>query len=280
MHERPSIARERAPAKVNLVLQVGPVRPDGLHELCSIFATLELCDELTIEPAERDEVTCAGVEGPNLAAVAIERFRRDAAPELPPLRVEIEKRIPVAAGLGGGSADAAAVLRAANAIAGEPLDADALRSLGAGIGADVPSQVDPRHALVTGVGEIVEPVELPDAVLVLVPQREGLATGQVYAEADRIRSTRDRLEPDELRALAGSPLERLAGQLDNDLEPAAMSLRPELSEIVASLLASGALGAQVTGSGPTVFGLFGALGEAERAAALCSDAIVTRLRHT
>jgi 4-diphosphocytidyl-2-C-methyl-D-erythritol kinase len=280
MRERPSVIRERAHAKVNLVLQVGPARADGLHELCSLFASLELADELTIEPAERDEIVCAGVEGQNLATAAVERFRSVAAPELPPLRVEIEKRIPVAAGLGGGSADAAAVLRAANAIAGGRLDRAGLRALGAEIGADVPSQVEPRHALVTGAGENVEPVELPDAVLVLVPQSEGLATGAVYAEADRIGSTREQLDPKGLRALASSPLEHLAGRLENDLGPAALSLRPGLAEVAAALRESGALAAQVTGSGPTVFGLFAAGAEAERAAALCSDAIVTRLRQT
>src|SRR4051812_38957676 len=110
--------RETAPAKVNLVLHVGPRRGDGLHELASLFASLDLADDVTVEPAGQDEVLCAGVEGPNLAQAALEAFRA-ASGELPPLRVVIEKRIPVAAGLGGGSADAAAVLRAANTIAGD-----------------------------------------------------------------------------------------------------------------------------------------------------------------
>jgi 4-diphosphocytidyl-2-C-methyl-D-erythritol kinase len=110
--------RETAPAKVNLVLHVGPRRSDGLHELCSLFASLELADELAVEPAAQDEVVCPGVHGPNLAQRAIDAYRAAAgAAELPPLRVTIHKRIPVAAGLAGGSADAAAVLRAANKIA-------------------------------------------------------------------------------------------------------------------------------------------------------------------
>src|SRR3954471_23360326 len=175
------MTRETAPAKVNLVLHVGPRRDDGLHDLCSLFASVELADELTVEPADEDEVVCPGVSGPNLAAAAIEALRA-AAPEaeLPPLRVTIDKRIPVAAGLGGGSADAAAVLRAANALAGHPLDASALRTVGLGLGADVPSQVEPRHALVTGAGEGVEPVDLPDLAFLLVPAREGLSTAAVY----------------------------------------------------------------------------------------------------
>ena len=103
---------ERAPAKVNLILHVGRRRGDGLHELCSLFAPLELADELSFAPADgsRDEVLCPGVEGMNLVNRALEAFRTRAS--LPALRVEIEKRVPVAGGLGGGSADAAAALRA------------------------------------------------------------------------------------------------------------------------------------------------------------------------
>jgi 4-diphosphocytidyl-2-C-methyl-D-erythritol kinase len=273
--------RETAPAKVNLVLHVGPRRDDGLHELCSLFASLELADDLTIEPASADEVVCPGVTGPNIAATAIEAFRTAAAPrgaELPPLRVTIEKRTPVAAGLGGGSADAAAVLRAANALARGPFTNDDLRALGAGLGADVPSQVEPRHALVTGAGERVEPVELPDMALVLVPAAEGLSTAAVYAEADRIPSTRARLDPGAVKALAGAPLATLARSMENDLEAAALSLRPELARTLARLEEAGALAARISGSGPTAFGVFAALAEAETAAAEFDGALVTRLR--
>ena len=248
--------RERAPAKVNLLLHVGPRRADGLHELCSLFASIDLADELTVETADVDEVVCAQVEGPNLAITAVERFRAEAAPDLPPLRVTIEKRIPVAAGLGGGSADAAAVLRAANRLAGAPLDADALRALGARIGADVPSQVEPRHALVTGAGERVEPIGLPPMALLLVPDARGLSTAEVYARADELGTTRVDLDSDHVRELAARPLFELAGTLENDLEGAAVSLRPELEARMAELLDAGALTARVTGSGPTVFGVF------------------------
>ena len=253
--------RERAPAKVNLLLHVGPPRDDGLHELCSLFASIDLADELTIEPAASDEVVCAGVEGPNLALAAIERFRAEAAPGLPPLRVAIDKRIPVAAGLGGGSADAAAVLRAVNDLAGHPLDADGLRALGARVGADVPSQVEPRHALVTGAGEGVEPVALPPMTLLILADAAGLATADVYARADALGTTRAQLDPDHVRELAARPLADLAPVLENDLEGAAVSLRPELSGRMDALREAGALTARVTGSGPTVFGVFRA-GEA------------------
>jgi 4-diphosphocytidyl-2-C-methyl-D-erythritol kinase len=255
------VIHERAPAKVNLLLHVGPRRPDGLHDLSSLFASIDLADEVTVEEADEDEVQCPGVDGPNLALVAVELFRAEAAPGLPPLRVLIDKRIPVAAGLGGGSADAAAVLRAANALAGAPLDAAGLRALGARLGADVPSQVEPRHALVTGAGESVEAVELPAMTLLLVPDAAGLATADVYAQADALGPTREQLDPDHAREVAARPLEDLAAALENDLEGAALSLRPELSERMDALRAAGALAARVTGSGPTVFGVFPA-GEA------------------
>ena len=225
--------RERAPAKVNLVLQVGDVRADGLHELCSLFASLDLADDVTVErrPDGADEVVCAGVDGPEPRHAA--RSTSCAPSSTATCRrcaVTIDKRIPVAAGLGGGSADAAAVLRAANAIAGAPLDDDALRAIGARIGADVPSQIEPRHALVTGAGEHVEPLDLPPMALVLVPQDEGLSTADVYREADRIGSTRARLDPDAVRALAGRAARRSwPPRSRTTWSPRRSTLRPDLA---------------------------------------------------
>src|SRR5215207_7699179 len=164
-----------APAKLNLCLYLGPSRADGLHELCSLFEPLALADLLTVEEAERDEVVCPGVEGENLAARALAGLR-ERGWEHEPLRVEIEKRVPVAAGLGGGSADAAAILRLA---AGE---VDDLEGLAAGLGADVPSQLRPALALVQGAGERVEPLPepAPHAAL-LLPDGGGLGTAAVFA---------------------------------------------------------------------------------------------------
>jgi 4-diphosphocytidyl-2-C-methyl-D-erythritol kinase len=271
---------ESAPAKLNLVLQVGPRREDGLHEIASLFASLELADSIAVEPAPAapDEVIAPGVEGPNLVEAAIAALRDALGGDLPPLRVAIEKRIPVAAGLGGGSADAAAVLRAGNRIAGDPLDAAALRSIGARIGADVPSQIEPGHALVTGAGENVERVELAALSVVLVPAGEGLSTAAVYAEADRVPTTRATLDPDAVRALAALSPPELAARLENDLEAAALSLRPELEETLAAVRGSGALAARVTGSGPTVFGLYADAAAAASAAERLPGAILTRLR--
>ena len=278
---------EIAPAKLNLLLEVGHAREDGMHEICSLFASVELADELEFDlesgsSSASDTIECPGIAGENLVAKAIAEFRADAqargAEPLAPLAVRIEKRIPVAAGLGGGSADAAAALRAANEFAGGPFDADGLRGIAERVGADVPSQVEPRHALVEGVGERVEPIELPAAEVVLAPDPDGLATAEVYAEADRIQATRATLDPEGARALAARALPDLADGLHNDLEAAALSLRPDLAERIAAVRAAGALHAAVTGSGPTVYGLFADASAAERAAEQIPGSVRTTLR--
>ncbi|MEA2420611.1 MAG: 4-diphosphocytidyl-2-C-methyl-D-erythritol kinase [Thermoleophilaceae bacterium] len=270
-----SAVHERAFAKLNLILHVGRRRADGMHPLGSVFASIDLCDDVRVEPAEADTVECPGLAGPNLAGEALAVFRRR-VPELPPLRVQIDKRIPVAAGLGGGSADAAAVLRAANGIAGDALDAGALRELAAELGSDVPSQVDPRHALVSGIGEVVQPVELPAFGAVLVPSHAGLSTAQVYAEFDRLGGGRRHLDVDALRSLVRDMT--LLPILANDLQPAAIELRPELPAVLASLRGQGALGALVSGSGPTCFGLFEDRATAEAVAARIDGALASGLR--
>jgi 4-diphosphocytidyl-2-C-methyl-D-erythritol kinase len=268
---------ERAFAKLNLILHVGRPRADGMHPLGSILASIDLHDDVHIELTKfgADRVECPGVHGPNLADAALRALRRR-VPDLPALRVRIEKRIPVAAGLGGGSADAAAVLRAANRIAGNPLDPLALRDLSAELGSDVPSQVDPRHALVSGVGEVVEPIELPPFGAVLIPQGEGLSSAAVYAEFDHLGGGRDQLDLDALRALGREM--RLLPVLCNDLQPAALSMRPELAAVLDGLRAAGALGALASGSGPTCFGLFEDRVAAAAAAATIDGALVAGLR--
>jgi 4-diphosphocytidyl-2-C-methyl-D-erythritol kinase len=274
------VRRELAYAKLNLVLHVGHPREDGLHPLCSLLASIDLADELTAEPSGSgsDTVQCEGVSGGNLAAEALAAFRARVDTDLPPLALTIDKRIPVAAGLGGGSADAAAALRIANELAGAPLARDELLALAAGLGSDVPSQLVPGHAIVQGVGERVEPTRLPAFTAVLVPDADGLSTGAVYAELDRLNGTRDRLDPEPLRELASAEPADLAAALDNDLQPAALSLRPGLESKLEALNAAGALGAAVSGSGPTCFGLFPDRQAAEAAAAELDGAIVTALR--
>ncbi len=255
-----------ASAKLNLCLYLGGRREDGLHELCSLFEPLALADLIEVTPAARDEVVCPGVEGENLAARALAALR-ESGWEREPLRVEIEKRVPVAAGLGGGSGDAAAVLRLA---AGEVPD---LPRLAAELGADVPSQLRPSLALVRGAGERVEPLPEPAAhAAVLLPGGGGLSTAAVFAEADRLGLGRPAAELEaiaaRLREVAGagaSPLD-YPELLVNDLAEAALSLRPDISEALASLRAAGAPIAILSGSGPTAVGLFPDLAAAQRAA--------------
>jgi 4-diphosphocytidyl-2-C-methyl-D-erythritol kinase len=256
----------RAPAKLNLCLYVGPRREDGLHEIRSLFEPLELADELRITEASEDEVICEGIEGPELTATALAALREHGW-DGPPLRIEVTKRIPVAAGLGGGSADAAAVLRLARG------EVEGLRSIAAGIGADVPSQLQPRPCLVAGAGEVIEPAPPPgEHAVVLIPQQDGLATAAVYGEADRLGAPRGEAELEAIRRSlrdavdqSGSPLD-YREHLVNDLQAAAISLRPEIEDALHALEEAGAPHAMVTGSGPTAFGLYRTAEEAAAAA--------------
>lgn len=270
-----------APAKLNLCLYLGAPREDGLHQLCSLFEPLALADLITVTPAERDEVLCPGVEGENLAARALAALR-ERGWEREPLRIEIEKRVPVAAGLGGGSGDAAAILRLA---AGEVAE---LPQLAMELGADVPSQLRPSLALVRGVGERVEPLPEPaEHAAVLLPGGGGLSTAAVFAEADRLGLGRSEAELDELaarlREVAGAGASPLSypDLLVNDLEPAAVSLRPDVGEALEALRAAGAPKAILSGSGPTAVGLFGDLAAARAAAETLAaeEAIVCAAGH-
>jgi 4-diphosphocytidyl-2-C-methyl-D-erythritol kinase len=275
-----------APAKLNLGLYLGKPREDGLHELCSLFEPLALADLLRITEAERDEVICPGVEGDNLAARAL-RALRERGWDAPPLRIEIEKRTPVAAGLGGGSADAAAVLRLAGGdptaerfwsqgnkkCSGTPAAVADLPAIAAELGADVPSQLRPALALVRGAGERVEPLPAPaEHAVLLLPSGGGLSTKDVFDEADRLALGREESEldaiADELRVAAGagaSPL-TYVDLIVNDLEPAAVSLRPDIGDALDELREAGAPAVFLSGSGPTVVGLFPTMAEAEAVA--------------
>jgi 4-diphosphocytidyl-2-C-methyl-D-erythritol kinase len=270
--------RALAPAKINLGLFIGttpPTRADGKHELVSVMQSISLADELTLHAAaagERDEVVCEGVEGENLAARALALFRHATGWEGERVRLQIVKRVPVAAGMGGGSADAAATLRLASAASGlgeEPL----LLELAAQLGADVPAQVSPGRWLAAGAGEILE--KLPDpsvplGVLVLASPAK-LSTAEVYGMADRLRLGHDAsyLEG-RRRALRqalgqGATLPREAGLLHNDLQGAAVALCETIPPALEAARGAGAEVAIVSGSGPTVVGLFGHAGGAELA---------------
>ena len=256
-----------APAKLNLCLYLGRAARDGLHELCSLFEPLALADLIAVAEAERDEVLCAGVEGENLAARALAALR-ERGWDAPPLRIEIEKRIPVAAGLGGGSADAAAVLRLA---AGEVAD---LQRLAAETRRRRPlAAACPSLALVRGAGERVERAARPRPRTPSSCCRAaaGSRTAEVFAEADRLGLGRDGAELEALATPAcarpPAPAPRRSptpscSSTTSSRPPARCARRSATRS--RRCAAPGAPVALLTGSGPTAVGLFADLAAAQR----------------
>lgn len=291
MTRTPPQLRAPAPAKINLGLFVGPRRSrDGRHELASVMQSISLADELTLETIEsgeaetggigEDVINCPGVPGDpreNLAARALRSFREATGWDPGSLRLTIDKRIPLAAGLAGGSADAAAALRLA-AYASGLGSPELLLSLAGELGADVPAQVAPGRWLATGAGEDVRELPAPShpfGVLVL-PVAAELSTAAVYARADELGAQRTTQQLTEAARGLERALELGAGAparhelLHNDLQAAAISLCPQIEPALAQALDSGADVAFVSGSGPTVVGLFlraNGPGRAQRAAA-------------
>jgi len=265
---------EAAPAKLNLALHVTGRRPDGYHTLEMLVAFAELGDELEAVPAARDSLaiagpfarTLAGGEN-NLVLRALAAFRARWPGALPDgLALRLSKNLPVAAGLGGGSADAAAALRLCATLAGRCITPADLGALGEAIGADVPMCVHSRPALVRGIGEIVEPlVGFPACHVVLVNPLEPVVTAEVF----RRLVHRDNPGLPELADPLTRPAQLglwLAGTR-NDLQPAAIAQVPAIGTLAAQLgAASGCMLARMSGSGATVFGLFGSSAQAHQAA--------------
>jgi 4-diphosphocytidyl-2-C-methyl-D-erythritol kinase len=248
-----------APAKVNLVLRVGRLRADGFHDIESLMALLDLADrvEVRIFPARAGPVTCRcpgrpDLDGPgNLAARAAEAFRRRFGAG-DRIDVRLEKRIPVTAGLGGGSSDAAAVLRCL-ARAYRVQDARALGETALEVGSDVPFFLGPGAAWARGRGERLKPARLPTLHLVLAWPRDpalAIRAGDAYRWLDEARSG-------DVTATSRRPAGPFrAAQLQNDLEAPCFQRYPMLRSIRGRLEAHGATGVIMSGSGPTVFGLF------------------------
>jgi 4-diphosphocytidyl-2-C-methyl-D-erythritol kinase len=237
-----------APGKVNLCLLVGAPRTDGLHPLVSVVQPVTLADDVTLAPGEgADLVVCPGVTGDNLAARALAEFRAATGWDGPPVRIEITKRIPIAAGMAGGSADAAAALRLISQASGLPIPHD----LPMRLGADVTVMLRGGRALMTGAGERVEPLPGEKPPLIVVPLDAALGAGEVYREFDA-RDT-----PRTPEALAAAEASIRAGDITpvNDLEPAARRLCPAIEPALEALRDAGVRHPMVTGSGPTVFGI-------------------------
>ncbi|MFE6766507.1 4-(cytidine 5'-diphospho)-2-C-methyl-D-erythritol kinase [Streptomyces sp. NPDC057689] len=252
----------RVPAKVNVQLAVGAARPDGFHDLANVFLAVGLYDEVTVTPADSLRITCSGpdaaqvpLDASNLAARAASALaaRHGIAPDV---HIHIDKDIPVAGGMAGGSADGAGALLACDALWGTCTPREDLLALCAELGSDVPFSLVGGAALGTGRGERLTPVEVGGTFhWVFAVADGGLSTPAVYREFDRLtEGTRvpepmasDRL----LDALRSGDAKALAAALSNDLQAPALSLRPSLSATLAAGTEAGALAALVSGSGPT-----------------------------
>lgn len=247
----PHIVRERAAAKLNLCLAVGPAGADGYHPLRSLMVELDgLHDDIEVTPAAVRAVECPGVpEHENLAWRALDELEREAGRPLP-VRVRIGKRIPARAGLGGGSSDAAAVLRAAERLFALGMGADRLRAVAGRVGADVPFFITGGAAWVAGRGERVSPARAAPFAAVIIRPSFGLSTGDVYRRFDRLPS------PPAFPPRADAPpMPALAAWARNDLWPAALAMAPVLAAPARALAAAGARRVLLCGSGSCLAGL-------------------------
>lgn len=256
--------RVRVPAKINLHLGVGRLRRDGYHELTTIYQAVSLFDELS---ARRGDTLTLTMEGEGVGELALDdsnlviravRALAEYTGRRPHARLHLRKQIPLAAGLAGGSADAAATLVACDALWGTGLSREELATLAASLGSDVPFLVYGGTALGTGRGETVSPVLARGNSWhwVLAVDHSGLSTPDVYRELDRLRAAGeppgDTGPPDKLlAALRQRDPAVLAAALRNDLQPAALALRPGLAGTLRAGRDAGALAALVSGSGPT-----------------------------
>ncbi|MGW3172896.1 4-(cytidine 5'-diphospho)-2-C-methyl-D-erythritol kinase [Streptomyces sp. NPDC001153] len=252
----------RVPAKVNVQLAVGAARPDGFHDLANVFLAVGLHDEVMVTPAEELRVTC---EGPDADQVPLDRTNLAARAAIalaarrgiePNVHIHIAKDIPVAGGMAGGSADGAGALLACNTLWGTAASRAELLAICAELGSDVPFSLVGGAALGIGRGEQLTALEVGGTFhWVFAMAERGLSTPAVFREFDRLAEGREIPEPvasaELLEALAQGDVEALAAAVSNDLQPAALSLFPELADTLESGRGAGAAAALVSGSGPT-----------------------------
>ena len=247
-------------AKINLGLVVGPLRPDGKHEVATVLQRIDLSDTIELEPAAAGVV----VEGfdDSIVRQTLMAFAA-ASGAAHGWKVRIEKRIPVAAGLGGGSSDAAAALRLANLLAGQPLAGSALSALAAQVGADVPFFLEPGAQLATGDGSELSPLSLPLDIWVVMVLPAGERKQSTAAVYERFEESGGSEGFDERRAALIAAVERVMIAADLALLPgndlASSPLAGELRRL-------GAFRADVSGAGPAVYGLFEHERDAQHAA--------------
>ena len=258
--------RVRAPGKVNLSLAVGALAPDGYHPLATVFQAVSLYEDLTARPSDTFELTVAGpfAEGvptdeTNLALRAARLLAEHAGID-EGVRLHVHKGVPVAGGMAGGSADAAAALLACDALWQTALSRETLAELAAQLGSDVPFALLGHTAIGTGRGHLLTPaMTRGEYHWVFAIRSQGLATPAVYRTFDRLSGSTAEAEPQAdlelMQALRAGDPAALGAVLRNDLEPAAIELAPELTETLGVAHDAGALGAIVSGSGPTVAAL-------------------------
>ncbi len=253
-----------APAKVNLGLWVGRRRPDGYHDIVTTMVPLELSDTIEITRAPSGiRLKTTGInlhlpEEKNLAYRAAELFFSVTGISAGCV-IKITKRIPPGAGLGGGSSDAAAVLKGLNRLLDNPLAPAALKQLGMQLGSDVPFFIKSAPAVARGRGERIRPVKIPRLNLILLVPGFGISTPWAYHQIDRLRRklTACPISPKILTLkLRRKELAGVAAQLYNSFEPVVFRRYPQLAQAKKVLLASGACAASLSGSGSTVYGLF------------------------
>lgn len=278
--ERTDVVTVRVPGKINLGLSVGPLREDGFHELSTVFHAVSLYDHVTVQPAPAWSVHVTGpyadrvpADASNIALVAARALarRRMRRARVDPVRIDIDKQIPVAGGMAGGSADAAAALVACRELwALDHLETDALEAIAADLGSDIPFLLHGGTAIGSGRGEQVTPVLARGELhwVLWAGEDLSLSTPEVYAECDRLRAETGEAvpgpQPSEalMTALRRMDTDEVAAALHNDLQDAAVSLRPVLAEVLETGLELGARGAVVSGSGPTVAFLVASQAEA------------------
>jgi 4-diphosphocytidyl-2-C-methyl-D-erythritol kinase len=255
--------RLRTFAKVNYALDVLGLRADGYHEINTVIQSISLADEVRLQRAagsfdlslEPEEVE-VGPQDRNTTYLAWKALQGLTGEKLP-VKVMLRKRIPAGAGLGGGSADAAAVLVGLNELFGLGLRIDELRKVGAGIGADVPFCISGGTTLGEGIGEILTPLPAPSAHLLVVAKPPRSAdTGKIYRAYDEAKTVGTRSVEPVVSALRSGSLSALASAVGNDLAPVTRGFIPGVAMLGRKLLASGALGASMSGSGTAVFGIY------------------------
>lgn len=253
----------RVPAKVNLALNVGATDNEGYHALGTLFQAVSLFDDMVARPAEAgvfrvgfrgEGASGLPVDDTNLVVRAARLLAETCGTGNLGAEIRVHKRIPVAGGMAGGSADAAATLVACNQLWGTGLDTGQLHALAARLGADVPFLLHGGTAVGTGRGEKLKPVPVRGSLQwVLALSHHSLSTPAVFREFDRISPPRPTgIDPGLLAALAGGDVRRVGSLLGNDLQRAAVNLHPELADVLAMGREAGAVGALVSGSGPTI----------------------------